>query len=322
MKPMKKFILPPVVFAVLLLSAGIASAQSYAAEALEIENFVGRVEIKTIAGDRVRVGMDAGAGIRDLPQVNLDDGVVRIFYSKRTRVRQCNVRGFDGDGGYNRKKVTIQLKGARKHKLADYPVLHIGVPAGTDLYASGGVIFGSADDLGSVDMTIQSCGDFRMGNVAGDLSVNINGSGDFWAGAVDGGIQARINGSGDIVTKSAGADARLRINGSGDIEVGDVRSVNASINGSGDIEVAQANGEVDLRINGSGDIEVNGGTAIPLQATIRGSGDIAFEGHASGVKVFISGSGDIVVGSFDGELDTGGHRVEVEIKGGRLHVEG
>jgi hypothetical protein len=38
--------------------------------------------------------------------------------------------------------------------------------------------------------------------------------------------------------------------------------------------------------------------------------------------VYIAGSGDIHVASFEGDLDTGGHRVEVKIDNGRLHVEG
>jgi hypothetical protein len=305
----------------MILATG-AQAESFSAGSVKLENLVGKVEIVTVSGNQVRLDMDAGAGFMELPQVEVRNGVARIYYSKRIKVRQCSVRAEETDDGYELVSVKLKLKGGKKHKLEDYPSIRLEVPAGTDFSAKGGVIFGTAGDLGSVNIGIDSCGDFRMGNIDGDLKANINGSGDFWAGDVSGNVNASINGSGDIVVKSANGNARLHINGSGDIEVAKVKSLTASINGSGDIEVGSTDGEVDLGINGSGDIEVGSGRAAPFEASIHGSGDIAFEGHASGVKVYISGSGDIVVGSYDGKLDTGGHRIEIEIEDGRLHVEG
>ena len=304
------------------MMVGVANAQTYSAGAVAVENFVGQVEFVTVSGGQIELSMSAGDGVRDLPQVAVEDGVLRIYYNERVKVRRCNESGRRGSGSEWLQYVTIKLKGEKKHKLSAYPSIKISVPAGTDLLLKKGVIFGSAGDVGSADITINSCGEFAVGEIAGDLRVKINGSGDVVAGNVDGNLSAGINGSGDIEVKSVNGETSLRINGSGDIELASVQALSASINGSGDIAVDRANGSVDLSINGSGDIEVRGGEAVPFKASIRGSGDIVFDGHANNVKVYIAGSGDIHVASFEGDLDTGGHRVEVKIDNGRLHVEG
>jgi len=306
------------IFATTSVKAGDYKA-NYQANFVELSHFIGRVEVVTTATDDVRLEVDAGDGVRDLPQVRLENGVLKIFYKNKAKVRQCNAS--EGKGGAA-KSVSIKLKGQPKHKLAAYPSLRLEVPAGTDFSSRGGVIFGSAGDLNMVDFTINGCGNFRLGNVSGDLRACINGSGDITARDVVGALDAGVNGSGDIAVGVVGGSAALRINGSGDIAIASVTSLDASINGSGDIEVGATNGKVDLSVNGSGDIEVRSGIAAPFEASIRGSGDIAFEGHAKNVKVHISGSGDVVVGSFEGSVDTSGHGVKIKINDGRLHVEG
>jgi len=321
-KSIQKIKLSAIIGSLAFMVANAASAQTYSADAVAVENFVGQVEIVTVSGGNVELSMDGGDGVRDLPQVAVEDGVLRIYYDKRVKVRQCNESARRGSGDEWLQSVTVKLKGEKKYKLSAYPTLRVSVPVGTDLLLKRGVIFGSAGDMGSADITINSCGEFVIGEIAGDLRVQINGSGDIVAGNVAGDLSAGINGSGDIVVKSVNGETSLRINGSGDIELASVQTLSASINGSGDIAVDQANGSVDLSINGSGDIKVRGGEAVPFKASIRGSGDIVFDGHANNVKVYIAGSGDIHVASFEGDLDTGGHRVEVKIDNGRLHVEG
>ncbi|MCF6293078.1 MAG: DUF2807 domain-containing protein [Robiginitomaculum sp.] len=321
-KSIQKIKLSAIIGSLAFMMAGAVSAQTYSADAVAVENFVGQVEFVTVPGEEIELSMSAGDGVRDLPQVAVEDGVLRIYYDKRVKVRSCNESGRRGSGSEWLQYVTIKLKGEKKHKLSAYPSLRVSVPANTDLVLKRGVIFGSAGDLASADITVNSCGEFAVGEIAGDLKVKINGSGDIKAGNVTGDLSAGINGSGDIAVKSVNGKTSLRINGSGDIELANVQALSASINGSGDIAVDKANGSVDLSINGSGDIEVRGGEAVPFKASIRGSGEIVFDGHANNVKVYIAGSGDIHVASFEGDLDTGGHRVEVKIDNGRLHVEG
>lgn len=319
MKPMKQIALFAVTSSLALMAATHVQAETFSANSIRLENLVGMVEIITTTGSEVRLDMEPGTGVMDLPQVDVKNGVAKIHYRDRVRVRSCNSRGkFLGKDDV----VSVRLKGGSKHDILDYPSYRIHVPIGTDLSIRGGAVFGKAGNLGSADLSIDSCGDFSVGDVTGDLKAKVNGSGDIQVGLVGGALYVGVNGSGDVKVGAVSGDAELRINGSGDIEVGIVQALQASINGSGDIEVGSATGEVDLSINGSGDIKVAGGQAAPLEASIRGSGDIGFFGHASGVKVYVSGSGDIVVDSFDGDLDTGGHRIEIQIDDGRLHIEG
>jgi len=323
MKPMKKTMFISIVPVLLAVSVAPASAETFNASAIKLENIVGRVIITTGNTSNIEVNIDPGARIVDVPPTRVVNGVLRIGSSKEIETRKCNVKGSRSANQYGEHyQVRIKLPGGKLRPLSDYPTIRVSVPTGTDLTLAGGTVFGTAGDMGEVDLLVDGCGKFIVGDVADNLKARINGSGDIVAGTVGGALQSLINGSGDIIIGAVLGDASLRINGSGDIEVDRVRSVVAKINGSGDIEVGSVSGEVETCVNGSGDIEIAGGTAAPFVASIHGSGDIAFGGHANGVRVYIAGSGDIVVNSFEGDLDTDGHRIEVNIDGGRLHVEG
>ncbi|VAV86865.1 hypothetical protein MNBD_ALPHA06-345, partial [hydrothermal vent metagenome] len=145
MKPMQKIKQYTLASVLAVLSITGAQAETLNANTVELENFVGRVQIVTSNRANIQLDMDAGTGIRDLPQVRVEDGVARIFYDKRVKVRECNESGRATDTGKWLKRVSIKLKGGAKRKLSAYPSLRIEVPAGTGLITNGGVIFGTAE---------------------------------------------------------------------------------------------------------------------------------------------------------------------------------
>lgn len=305
------------VFALSALPA-FAGEQAFDAKSLEIENVVGRVTITTGNVSQIKVDIDNGAGVMETPKASMSGDVLRVGYDHKQKVRQCSANGRYSFG--DARNVKLRLKGGKKHNLAEYPSIHIVVPANTSLDMHGGAVFGTAGDMGASDVAINSCGDFRMGNVNGDFRANINGSGDLAAGNVAGALDTSINGSGDVRIGAVSGDARLAINGSGDIDTGVVQGLSTKINGSGDVKVASATGAVSITINGSGDVGVKDGEATPLSVTVRGSGDIKFGGHANGVDYNLAGSGDIDVRSFSGDLNRRGPKADISIKDGHLHV--
>lgn len=311
-----KLILAVVPAITLIAAPAFAAEQSFNANSLAIDNFVGRVQITTASVDRIKVDIDNGQGVMQAPTAELAGNVLHVGYDYRQKVRNCSSSNNFGAG----KKVRLRIKGGSMHDLEAFPSVRITVPQGTELAMKGGAVFGSAQDMGKSYVGINSCGDFRMGNVAGDFGGQINGSGDLSVGNVSGAADLGINGSGDLETGDISKDASLAINGSGDIDTGAVQALQVGINGSGDVKVASVSGPVKVTINGSGDIRVVDGQATPFAVTVRGSGDVSFGGHAKGVEYNLSGSGDISVKSFEGDLKRIGPKADVQIRDGHLHV--
>lgn len=304
---------------VLTALPAFAGEQSFVAQKLDIENVVGRVTITTADVNRLKVDINNGQDVMDAPTARLSGDVLRVGYDHKQKVRNCSTNGNIHFG--NKGNVQLRLKGGKTHELTAYPSVRITVPQGTALIVRDGAVFGTAGDMGASDVGINSCGDFRMGNVGGDMRAQINGSGDLYAGDVSGTLKVGINGSGDVRIGEVSGNASLAINGSGDIDTGAVQGLDAGINGSGDIKVDSVSGPASVTINGSGDVGIKDGEAAPLSVTVRGSGDISFGGHANGVDYSIAGSGDIDVRSFTGDLNKHGPKADVTIRDGHLHVE-
>lgn len=206
--------------------------------------------------------------------------------------------------------------------IDEYPVLVITAPEGLDFTLSDSAFVGEAGDLGSLDLSMNSCGRFEAGAIAGDARLRINGSGDVTTGDIGGEAEFSVNGSGDILTGDiaggasigingsgdirsgdVGADTRVDINGSGDVELGDIAGLDVDVSGSGDVEARSMHGAFSAAIAGSGDIAVHGGRAEPFEARIMGSGDISFSGTAVNVTVRESGGGDIEIDEIEGAID-------------------
>jgi len=286
---------------------------SYDAERLEIENFVGRIEIRTGSADTITVAMSNTGGHVDDPAVSHSGSTVRIDGGLRLRNTNCRTRNDTMSIGLNR---------GSRHNIDEYPSLVITAPASLALELDDSAYLGTAGDLGSADLTMNSCGRLDVGDIAGEARVAINGSGDITTGSIGtgahisingsgdietgmigGDVNVSINGSGDVLTEDVDGDADVRINGSGDVEFGRVAGLAVGISGSGDVEAASLNGAFSARINGSGDIAAHGGRAQPFEAYIGGSGDISFGGTAVDIVVRENGGGDVSISEIEGSVN-------------------
>ncbi|WP_417484275.1 GIN domain-containing protein [Maricaulis salignorans] len=287
--------------------------QSYSADTVSIENFIGRVEIRTGSSDQVSVEISNAGGLVDNPSVDYSGSRVAIDGGQSIRNLNCSTR---------RGEIRIGRRWSGQHAITDYPVLTITAPASLALEMRESAFQGNAGDLGSLDLTMNSCGRFEAGDIAhdaeisingsgdvttraigGDADIGINGSGDVVLGTVAGTADIGINGSGDVQMADVGGDAEVGINGSGDVEFGRVAGLDVRISGSGDVEAASMNGAFSARIGGSGDIAVHDGRAEPFDVSINGSGDVSFGGTAVNVTVRESGGGDVDIGEIEGSVD-------------------
>ena len=287
--------------------------QGYTADTVSIENFIGRVEIRT--GDSAGVSVsitNPGDRVED-PQLQQSGSTVTIDGGQSIRNLNCNSRNGT---------IRIGRRWSGQHEISEYPLLTITAPASLALQLRDAAFQGTAGDLGSLDLQMSSCGRFETGAIAGDVDININGSGDLITrdiggdadigingsgdvviGDVAGMVDVGINGSGDVQVADIGGQADVGINGSGDVEFGSVTGLEIRISGSGDVEARTLNGPFSARIGGSGDIAVHGGRAEPFEVSINGSGDVRFGGTAVNVTVRESGGGDVSIEEIEGSVD-------------------
>lgn len=278
------------------------SQQSYDSRGLSIENFIGRIEVRTGTGSQVVVRVEPGSGGHDRPDVALRGGVVIIDGGQNMSGRNCSRRGGEihvGAGG----RFLGLFGGSGGGALSEFPALIVEAPAGVNLSINRSIYQGAAGDLGDAAVRVNGCGDFRINAIAGDADLAINGSGDLHTGPVGGEARLSVNGSGDLYAGDIAGAARISINGSGDVRVASLRDARLSINGSGDIHAGRQDGAFSAGINGSGDIRIAEGRAQPFAASINGSGDVRYGGEAVDATVAIRGSGSVTAGTFSGAMN-------------------
>ncbi len=199
------------------------------------------------------------------------------------KIRSCQVRNGEA---------SVTIHGVGRVAWKDMPQVIVYVPMDAQVGASGAV-FGSIGRSASLKLSNAGCGDWTVGNVAGEFRLNNAGSGDTKAGS-SATAQINLAGSGDASLGAVSRDLSIKIGGSGDVEAGAIGGgLSVQIGGSGDTTVASVNGQVDIAIAGSGDVAIRGGRASALSASIAGSGDVMFGGVASTVSAKIAGSGDV-----------------------------
>lgn len=165
--------------------------------------------------------------------------------------------------------------------------------------AGGGAVFGSIGRTAGLELSNAGCGDWTVGNVAGDLKINLAGSGDTVVGTA-GDTSINIAGSGDVKTAAISGGLSVNIAGSGDVESAAVSGpVSANIMGSGDVTIrGGAVGALTVSIAGSGDVTVMA-PAESVSAKIAGSGDVRVTRVAGPVSKKVAGSGEVIVGPID-----------------------
>lgn len=288
-----KTYLKPVLFSV-LASLGLSFAPSaFAAETLEIRDFVG-----SINWSNGPFAVDVQGKVGDL-KVTDGSGVVIDGNVDKIDKTACK-------SSYARFK--LDLFGKKKDSrfggydnLKDYPVLNITLPAGTDLVIRNSVIFADgAPDVGNADIALPHCGLLKLGDVKNTLSLDNRGSADVTVGNT-GQIKANLRGSGNLTGAQSG-DVLLKSHGSGDVELGSIGPLIMNVYGSGDVGISDVAGDAEISSRGSGDLEL-GNIEGTFTYSGHGSGDLDVTSVAGGkLSLKSNGSGDINIDG--GDVDT------------------
>jgi len=286
--------------ALLALSAAgaaiLAAGAAQAAPSVEIRNAVARVVVVPQARADVKVVFKSTNA--DLPLTIRTEGDKTIVDGNLGRPmgadRIKNCMSLNGN-------VSVSVAGVGKVAWAAMPEVIVYVPMEAKVGA-GGAVFGSVGRASSLQLSNTGCGDWTVGNVAGELKVNLAGSGDTRAGSA-GVARIHLAGSGDVTLGGVGGDLTVKIAGSGDVTAGSVGGgLSVSTGGSGDTEVASVAGAVTTSTAGSGDVLIRRGRASALNVSTAGSGDVLFGGVAGSVNAKIAGSGDVRVSQVTGAI--------------------
>lgn len=275
-----------------MLMAGAAQA----APSVEIRDAVARVVVVPQARSDVKVVIKSTNA--DLPLTIRTDGDKTIVDGDLDRsMGGDKIRNCTSQNGVT----SVTVTGVGKVGWDAMPEIIVYTPMDARVGASGAV-FGSVGRTDSLNLSNAGCGDWTVGNVAGELKLNIAGSGDTAAGS-SGMAGINLAGSGDATLGAVGGDLKVHIAGSGDVKAGAVSGrLSVATGGSGDAEVASVAGAISTKTAGSGDVIIRGGRASALSVSTAGSGDVLFGGTAGSVSAKIAGSGDVRVAQVSGSI--------------------
>jgi hypothetical protein len=316
----------------LLASAG-AITPAFAADKLEVRNFIGTINWSN--GD-MNVEVDENIGrtkVQGRNDIVIDGGQDDINGKKcKSSYGSFSVDWFGKEksgrfGGYE--------------DLDEMPILTITVPDDTNLIINNSILFtDGAPDVGSADIDLRYCGAVQLGDIDGTLALNSRGSADLIVGSSDE-MAVVLKGSGDLTGGNSG-DVLIKSQGSGDVDLEDIGALDATLQGSGDLSAANVSGNVtlsssgsgdielddvegdfthssqgsgdldidslnsrnaDIKSSGSGDIDIEGGQIESLTAVARGSATIEFAGDVTNATLRATGSGDIRIDRVTGDVE-------------------
>jgi len=278
-----------------LLSLSL-TAPAFAGPELLIEDFVGTLTVETTSASQITISREdnmKGVNLyKDAGSLKIDGGI------KNPDSKDCT--GFHGSFSISLFKSESRGRVGGYKNLSDYPKITINVPEDTNLVIRNAIPFLNANDLGSADLELSSCGKVNLGDLSGELKANIRGSTDLTVGNVAGNADIDIRGSGDVDMGNA-KDMVLNVTGSGDIDAGDLGSADISVRGSGDVEIKNVNGPLGIKSSGSSDVDI-GDVSGDFIYDGRGSGDLSVESVTGRISIDIGGSGDASIN--DGEAST------------------
>jgi Putative auto-transporter adhesin, head GIN domain len=273
--------------AALALGLLAASSPAHADESLrllEIDQFVGRIEMRTMPGAALTVRIAPGR--KQTATQSVDGTTLRVQGGfERRRTTSCNVRNG---------KTILRING-ETFEAGDLPTLFISGPDDLGLRIKNSEVAGTVGNLGGATISMPGCGNLTIGKVGRSLELTLAGSGDFRAGAVGADLTVNLAGSGNVATGPVGGAAAVNLVGSGDVKLTSASRVLANIAGSGDVRVENGRGALDANIAGSGNV-FYGGVAISPKVSIMGSGDVMVKAIDGEPSVSRMGSGRLRTG--------------------------
>ena len=282
-----KFATFATLFGLGILSSGAANAQD-SVRLLQVENFVGRIDLQTSNNPNIVVsvipGRKANANMRQ-------EGQTMRISGNFARIHNMNCNTRNG-------RAVLTINGTR-YEAEDLPLISGSISSANGLRIINSELSGAIGNVGGVKMDISGCGDLVIGNIRQDLDASISGSGSLRTGDIGANAKIDISGSGDAEIRNIGNNLHLEVSGSGDFTAGNIGAdAKIEATGSSEITIAAAR-EIDAEITGSGTLTINGGRSH-LTADISGSGDIIHKGTAISPVVEIAGSGDVKFSHIEG----------------------
>ncbi|KAF0114712.1 MAG: filamentous hemagglutinin/adhesin [Hyphomonadaceae bacterium] len=274
------------------LTSSTLSAQA-APRLLEIDNFIGRIEMSTSNSPNMNVVVTPGRKANATTTIN---GNVTRVSGSFGRVRNINCNSNNG-------RTIITINGVN-YAPEDLPMITATSNSAHGLRIRYSYITGQIGDIGGVTLGLQGCGDLVIGNVLHDAQINMAGSGDVRVGNIGGKADINLAGSGDAQIGNVGHNLEINIAGSGNLQTGNIGGeTDLNIAGSGNADIASTP-KLDANVAGSGDILVRGGRG-EIEAMIVGSGDINYRGTAISPKIRILGSGAVNFAKTEDEMRGG-----------------
>jgi hypothetical protein len=299
-KRLRSFLGGAAVAAVLILPADASNgdwvswpAKSFSANAVRVEDMVGRLTVNVRNGGPVSVEV---AGVKDRVngvRIREEDGKVIIDGSRADQGESVwnwrNWFDFSTDFEPHNNNLTIKVtvpKGSRVDVTDLVGDANIGDTQG-ELHFDAAATKARIGRVGPARVSLGGAGRVDIAQVDGPLHLDVGGSGKVTVGPTQS-VHAEIAGSGDATFGAISGDLSL------------------DIAGSGDVAAASVNGKTNVSIAGSGSVKIADGTANPLRLDIMGAGNFVFGGVAVDPHIDAVGSGTVKLKSYRGHLDNEG----------------
>ena len=289
-----------------MLGQTSASAQSFEASTVSVQDFTGSVELVSRPVDgadkTIRVEIRQGNSFQPV-EVDLDGDVVVV---EGARWKEDNDRNCC-DGKINRE--FYPRKGRKlstgepvdEDLFAEYPTLIITVPVRSNvtfvdarikldmetidgkLDLHGCYVYGETGDVDEAVIGLVSGSRLVMGDIDAGIEIDLSGDADLKLGTVSI-ADVDIAGPGDVIFD--------RVDGMLDI----------SIAGSGLVRSDWVEGPMTLRVAGSGGAAIKDGRVDRLKAIVDGSGGLLFEGLVVNPDLRLYGSSEVRLARIQGRI--------------------
>ena len=283
-----------------------ATAQTFEAGTISIQDFTGHVEIKTATArqsdNSIRVDIRQGSTEHEV--LTGMDGDVLVISGEPWKVEDekncCNYR-INRTVNTRKDRTVTTGQPVDEDLFKQYPTLTVTLPKKTDVIFIDTRMKLAMEDLdGKLDL--HGCYVYgRTGNIDEAVVGLIDGS-RLYMGDILSGIEVDISGDADLKLGTVSI-ADVDIAGPGDVVFDRVEGIlDISIAGSGLVRSDWVEGPMTVRVAGSGGAAVKDGRIDKLRAIVDGSGGIMFNGVAKDPDLRLYGSSEVRLARIEGRV--------------------
>lgn len=250
---------------------------------LEINNFIGVLEVKTAPNSEFTVKSIPG---KKFDIKTIDSGINRI-------VSLNNIDATNVECKTNFGTRTYKIDG-KNFKIEDFPKVIITMPTTNGLRIKNSALDGDISDVAGAALNMKSCGKLKMGNIAHALELDIDGVTSLQTGNIGEYARVKIFGAASLNAGNIRGIADLNIDGAGSLAALSSNGLKAKLAGAGSIQIQGGKGPFDVALDGIGRINY-AGTAINPIARIDGIGSVKVKEIIGSKDVKIEGLGKFTV---------------------------